>query len=269
VLAPALDETWPGSSALELPLQAAAAGRAAAARSWFLSRSPAPRERWWVGDGLGATEPMALGVRRGEGGHRRVEGLVWVTRAVHQHRGISKGFSKHFQRVCPAESRGAIGTEVQPLPGAAKESLPGSRSCQATMAQPWLRSSGSNASADTGVLREGWEQAEKHWLPVPGMFSQNTARHPSSCPAQRRGGRGLGDPKQRDGRCWGGTRCPVSMWAIPSSSCFPHAHFSSPACFAETCQCSGEVPEGSPLAGQHPGKAPHAPATLTPFPPGR
>ena len=57
---------------------------------------------------------------------------------------------------------------------------------------------------------------------------------------------------------------PGLTWVMPGSSRFPQAHFSSPACFAETCQCGREVPEGSPLAGQHPGKAPRAPWLVLP-----
>lgn len=76
MLALALGETWPGAQPRSLPLQAAIAGRAAASRSWFLSCSPAPWEHWSVADGPSAAEPMALGVRWGEGEYGHVKGLI-------------------------------------------------------------------------------------------------------------------------------------------------------------------------------------------------
>lgn len=95
------------------------------------------------------------------------------------------------------------------------------------------------------------------WNPLSRVLP--TVPPPAPLPVQQRGGRLLQEPPNRDAGCWGSTHGPGLVWATPGSSCFPWAHFSSPTCFAETCQRGGEIPEGSPLAGQHPGKAPCSP----------
>lgn len=136
------------------------------------------------------------------------------------------------------------------------------------MAQPSLSSSGSSSSGDTGLLQEVGSKQKNTGSPClecpsPGIAACDPSSCPAACTAEGWQGPG-GSPKQRDGGCWGRTHSPGLTWAMPSSSRFPWSYFSSPACFAETCQRGGEVPEGSPLAGQHPGKAPHAPQPLPP-----
>lgn len=77
----------------------------------------------------------------------------------------------------------------------------------AAMAQPWLSSRSSNSSGDKGLLWERREQAEKHWLSMPGTsFSRCHCLHAASCPLpvwQR--GVGVPEDPQNRGREGAGT----------------------------------------------------------------